>query len=106
MQRKALTLLAFALVASAGWLLVQDWQVQQDDDFVVIGRIEHRDRSITVKVGPKGTVYSVAVKGGRTLYENIPADQLARRAPEIHDFIESATASYAGMGREFMDATK
>jgi len=110
MQRKALTVFALALVASAGWLLLQDRQVQRDNHFVVIGHIEHRDRTITVKAGPEGTVYTIAIKGGGTLYENLPADQLARRAPEIHDFIESATASYAGMGREFplkfIDATK
>src|SRR5436190_9384002 len=111
MQRKALAVFAFVLVASTSWLLLNDWRVEQvrhdhDDEFVVMGRIEHRDRMITVKAGSQGTVYTVALKNGRILYENISADQLARRAPAIHDFIESATAAYAGMGRDLIDARK
>jgi len=66
--------------------------------FTVIGSMQNRDRVVTVKTGPSGIVYSIATKDGKSLYENIPADKLKAEAPALHDFIESGTAGYAGMG--------
>ena len=63
--------------------------------YVVIGHLEHRDRIVTIKSGDTGTVYSVTNKDGKTLYENLTAEQLKAQSPEIHDFIEAATAGSA-----------
>ena len=56
----------------------------------VICFIEKQDRTITVKAGPKGTVYSVKTRDGKALCENVSLDQLRAQAPELHDFIKSA----------------
>jgi len=58
----------------------------------VIGYIEKRDRTITIKAGSKGTVYSVKAGDGKVLFENLSAEQLRAQAPELHEFIKSAVA--------------
>src|SRR5262245_2177644 len=64
--------------------------------YVVIGYLEHRDHLVTIKTGDQGTVYSVTNrKDGKLLYENLTAEQLKSRSPEIHDFIEAAEAGQA-----------
>jgi hypothetical protein len=63
--------------------------------FKVIGYLETRDRVITIKSGPNGTVYSVATKEGQVLHENLSAEQLKAQAPELHEFIKTATAGDA-----------
>ena len=65
--------------------------------YVVIGHLVHRDRIITVKSGGQGAVYSVHNKDGKMLFENLSAEQLKTKSPEIHDFIESSKAGYAGI---------
>jgi len=65
---------------------------QKTSDFRVIGYIEKRDRTITIKSGPKGTVYSVKTPEGKVLFENLSAEQLRARAPELHEFIKTAVA--------------
>src|ERR1051325_9689090 len=59
----------------------------------VIGYLEKRDRTITIRSGPKGPVYSVATKDGKVLFENLSAEQLKAQAPELHDFIKTGVAS-------------
>jgi hypothetical protein len=73
-------------------------------DFTVIGTMQNRDRVVTVKTGPSGIVYSIATKDGQSLYENISGDKLKAEAPALHQFIETGTAGYAGMG--WTDAIK
>lgn len=67
-------------------------------EFTVIGSMQNRDRVVTVKTGPAGIVYSIATKDGKSLYENISPEKLKAEAPELHQFIETGTAGYAGMG--------
>jgi hypothetical protein len=83
----------------------------ENASYTVIGSMRNRDRTVTIKTGPKGVVYSVATNDGRSLYENISSDQLKAEAPALHEFIESGTAGYAGLyeARWFdarIDATK
>ncbi|MEY2427831.1 MAG: hypothetical protein QOJ40_716 [Verrucomicrobiota bacterium] len=59
-------------------------------DFPIIGYIEKRDRTITIKAGPKGTLYSVRSADGKTMLENLSAEQLHAKAPELDEFIKSA----------------
>lgn len=66
--------------------------------FTVIGSMQNRDRIVTIKTGPTGIVYSISTKDGKNLYENISPEKLQAEAPAIHDFIESGTAGYAGIG--------
>jgi hypothetical protein len=61
-------------------------------DFPVIGYIEKRGRTITIKSGPKGTLYSVKSADGKTSFENLSAEQLHAKAPDLDEFIESAVA--------------
>jgi len=65
--------------------------------FVVIGTMQSRDRIVTVKTGAAGTVYSVATKDGKNLYENIPAEKLKAENPTLHEFIESGVGGWAGL---------
>jgi L-ascorbate metabolism protein UlaG (beta-lactamase superfamily) len=67
------------------------------DGLTVIGYLESRNRVITIKSGPKGPVYNVATKDGKLLFENVSADQLRARAPEIHDLLKTGVAGDARM---------
>ena len=58
----------------------------------VIGYLEKRDRTITIRSGPKGPVYSVATKDGKVLFENLSIEQLKAQAPELHDLIKTGVA--------------
>lgn len=63
--------------------------------FTVIGYLEKRARVITIKSGPRGPVYSVATKNGKSLFENVSAEQLRAQAPELHELIRNGMASNA-----------
>jgi hypothetical protein len=69
--------------------------VPETGPYTVIGHIEHRDRIITVKSGEQGVVYSARTRAGESLFENLTMDQMMAKSPEIHDFIEAATAGSA-----------
>ena len=62
----------------------------------VIGCLEKRDRTITIKAGPKGPLYSVKTANGKVLCENVSADQLRAQAPELHEFLKTAIAGAPG----------
>jgi len=64
-------------------------------DFPVIGHIERRDRTITIKAGLKGTLYSVRSADGAVLFENLSAEQLRAKAPELDEMIKTAVAGDA-----------
>ena len=74
-------------------------------DFPVIGYIEKRDRTIVIKAGPKGTVYSVKTADGKVLYENLSAEQLQAQAPELREFFKSAVAGNSGKDHVTIDAS-
>ena len=77
---------------------------QAAQPYTVIGYIEKRDRVITIKTGPRGPVYSVATKDGKTLHENLSLEQLKAQAPEIHEFIRNSVAGDAKAGHKAADA--
>jgi hypothetical protein len=58
----------------------------------VLGYVESRDRVITLKAGPNGTIYSCRTKDGKVLFENLSAEQLRAQSPELGDFVKSAVA--------------
>jgi hypothetical protein len=59
----------------------------------VIGYLETRGRTITIKSGPEGTIYTVKTSDGKILCENVSAAQLRAQAPDLHDFIKTGIAS-------------
>jgi hypothetical protein len=65
-------------------------------DFPVVGYIERRDRTIIVKAGPKGPVYSVKTADGKVLCENLSKEQLSAKAPELGEFLKTAVAGTGG----------
>jgi hypothetical protein len=73
-------------------------------DAPVIGYLEKRRQTITIKSGPQGTLYSIKTKEGKTLFENLTADELRARAPEVHELIRTAVAADSRKGSVLMDA--
>jgi hypothetical protein len=65
-------------------------------DFPVIGYLEKRGRSITVKAGPKGPLYSVRTAEGTVLCENLSKEQVSAQAPELGEFLKGAMAGRSG----------
>jgi hypothetical protein len=65
-------------------------------DYPVIGYLEKRDRTITIKAGPKGPLYSVKTAAGKVLCENLSAEQLRAQAPELSEFLRTAVAGTPG----------
>ena len=70
----------------------------------VIGFLEKRDQTITIKAGSHGAVYSIKSAESKMLFENLTADELRAQAPEIHELIKNAVAAGSGKGSQFMDA--
>ena len=64
--------------------------------FPVIGYLEGRDRTITIKAGPKGPLYSVRTAQGKVLCENLSSEQLSAQAPEVREFLKTAIAGTPG----------
>ena len=73
-------------------------------DFPVIGYLEKRDGTITIKAGPGGPLYSVKTAAGNVLCENVPLEELRDEAPELHQFIKSALAG-SSKGGAVVDAS-
>jgi hypothetical protein len=67
-------------------------------DFPIIGYIEKRDRTITIKAGPKGTIYSVKSADGKVLCNNVTLEQLRAQSPELHEFVKTAVAGNISNG--------
>ncbi len=65
-------------------------------DYPIIGYLEKRDRTITIKAGPKGPLYSVKTADGKALCENLSAEQLRAQVPELSDFLKKAVAGTTG----------
>src|ERR1017187_5806807 len=121
---RALLLSGFVLMAVAGFAWSQDKAPPQNTqpklttphetqtpvpaknvkvaaDYPVICYLEQRDRTITVKAGPKGPVYSVKTADGKVLYDNLPIEQLSAQAPKLGEFLKTAVA---GVGATKADA--
>jgi hypothetical protein len=71
-------------------------RVKAAADYPEICYLEQRDRTITVKVGPKGPVYSVKAADGKVLYENLSMEQLSAQAPKLGEFLKTAVAGAPG----------
>src|SRR6266436_5673870 len=67
-------------------------------DFPIIGYIEKRDRTITIKSGPKETIYSVKSADGKLLCNNLTLEQLRAQSPELHEFVKTAVAGNISNG--------
>ena len=65
-------------------------------DYPVVGFLESRGRVVTIKAGPKGTLYSIKTTDGKVLCENLSAEQLRAQAPELHDLIKTGVANSSG----------
>jgi len=74
-------------------------------DFPIIGYLEGRSQTITIKAGPKGPVYSAKTIEGKTLFENLSDEQLRAQAPELHQFIKTGVAGGSGNSGVFIDAS-
>src|SRR5262249_3914645 len=70
--------------------------VTTKSDFPIIGYIEKRGKTITIKAGPKGPLYSVKSTEGKVLFENLSAEQLRAQAPELQEFLKGAVADNGG----------
>ena len=70
--------------------------VKAPADYPVICYLEQRDRTITVKAGPKGPVYSVKAADGKVLYDNLSLEQLSAQAPTLGEFLKTAVAGAPG----------
>jgi hypothetical protein len=70
--------------------------VKATRDYPVICYLEQRDRTITVKAGPKGPLYCVKTTSGKVLYENVSLEQLSAQAPAIGEFLKTAVAGVSG----------
>jgi hypothetical protein len=73
-----------------------DKTVKAAADYPVICYLEQRDRTITIKTGPKGRVYSVKTADGKVLYENLSIEQLNAQAPKLGEFLKTAVAGAPG----------
>jgi hypothetical protein len=65
-------------------------------NYPVICYLEQRDRTITVKAGPKGPVYCVKTASGKVLYDNVSLEQLTAQAPTLGEFLKTAIAGAPG----------
>ena len=70
--------------------------VKTNADYPIIGYIEKRDRTITIKAGPKGPVYSIKTADGKVLCENLSQEQLSAKSPELGKFLKTAVAGSSG----------
>lgn len=116
---RALLFSGVVLVAAAGLALSQDKATPQTSrpkltspheaqppahgkgvktaaDYPVICYLEQRGRTITVKAGPKGPVYSVKTADGKMLYDNVSLEQLRAQAPALGEFLKTAVAGTPG----------
>lgn len=59
--------------------------------YPVIGHLEQRNRTITLKAGPQGTLYVVKSKDGKVLAAESTLEELKAQLPEVYDFLRTAT---------------
>ena len=65
------------------------------ESYPVIGYLEKRNYTITIKSGPQGTIYSIATKDGNIVHENVSAEQLKAKAPELYEAVKTGFANDA-----------
>lgn len=65
------------------------------ESYPVIGYLEKRNYVITIMASPQGTIYSIATKDGKILHENVSAEQLKAKAPELYQAVKTGLANDA-----------
>lgn len=70
-------------------------KAKAEESYPVIGYLEKRDYVITIKASPQGTIYSIATKDGKILHENVSAEQLKAKAPELYEAVKTGLANDA-----------
>jgi len=58
----------------------------------VITTIKKKDRTLVVKTGPQGPLYTVLDKKGNAVVSDISETDLAKKDPELHKWVKSAIA--------------
>jgi hypothetical protein len=76
--------------------------VKAPADYPVICYLEQRDRTITVRAGPKGPVYSFKSADGKVLYDNLSIEQLSAQAPKLGEFLKTSVAGARGAKTDAM----
>ncbi len=79
--------------ASAPAAAVSTPKTEARDQYIVIGYLKKQDSTVTIKSGPSGPVYSVTDKNGKVIHENLSAEQLKAKAPEVHQLIKTGFAA-------------
>jgi hypothetical protein len=69
--------------------------INAEETYPVIGYLEKRNYVITIKSSPHGTIYSIATKDGKVLHENVSAEQLKAKAPELYQAVKTGLANDA-----------
>lgn len=72
----------------------------------VIGRLQTRDKHITIKAGPNGPVYHVVAKDGQVLVNDLTLEQIQTRWPDLHEFLKSGLAGGGAKEGGFLDARR
>jgi len=63
-----------------------------DQNSVVIGYMQSRDRIVTISREPKGTVYTIKNKDGKVLAENINEKDLKEKYPSVYSQVKYGLA--------------
>ena len=61
-------------------------------DYPVVGYLKKRDKTITIKTGPDGPLYTVESKDGKILAVNLPAEKLYAKFPQLRNDLENGFA--------------
>jgi hypothetical protein len=89
-----------ALLILLGSLCLPACQRQPGDDSTsrsnsthpVIGRLETRDKLITIRAKPDGPRYTVQLKDGRIVAADLPAADVSAKFPELKPLLERGVA--------------
>ena len=71
----------------------------------VIGHLEKNDRLITIKSGPKGTLYLVKTKKGEIIANDVSEQELRVKHADIYEFVKTSTAKQTGSKAGVVDAS-
>jgi hypothetical protein len=63
-----------------------------DRKYVVLGSLESRDKVVTIIQGPKGIVYTIKTKDGKTVAKELKEKDLQAKYPGIYRQIKSGLA--------------
>ncbi len=59
----------------------------------VVGHLKTRDKFITIRTGPDGSLYTVKSESGRVLAVDLSATELSAKFPELGKMLERGLAS-------------